>query len=66
MPNFFWAYWIERLAASKGNWGYAPAQIRDLTHAHPDVDSIYAAEERGLPEDNITDARDSQSGRRAC
>jgi hypothetical protein len=43
-----------------------PLKIQDLTHAHPGVDSIYAAEEREFPEDNIIVARVSQTGRRAC
>jgi hypothetical protein len=32
-------------------------KIQDLTHAHTGVDSIYAAEERGLPEGKIIVAR---------
>jgi hypothetical protein len=62
MPTFCWMHWIERLAPSKENsGGTSPLEIQDLTHAQPDVDAIHAAEERGLPKDNIVVAQDSQS-----
>ena len=34
-----------------------PLKIQDLTHAHTGVDTIYAADESGLPEDEIIVAR---------
>ena len=41
--------------ASEGSLGVtSPLKIQDLTHAHPDVDAIYAAEEHGLPAHLLT------------
>ena len=51
--------WIERLAQIEY------CEIIS-THAQLDVDAINAAEERGLPEDNIIVARDSQFARRVA
>lgn len=74
-------YWIERLASSEGMLGVmSPLKIQHSIHASTNVDAIQAAEippnpsiaavsaiikQRGLPEDNIMVARDSQPGPRA-
>jgi hypothetical protein len=42
------------------------AQNSASTHAHPDVDAIYAAEERELRERKIFVAQDSQFAQRVC
>lgn len=59
-------YWIERLASSEVNRVIRYRPTSTLTHAEADVDSINAAEERGLPEANTIVARDSQFARRVC
>lgn len=59
-------YWIERLALSEVNRMIRHRSTSASTHAEADVDSIHAAEERGLPEANTIVARDSQFARRAC
>ena len=52
-------------ALDRSVWS-ACADNRNSTHAQLDVDAINAAEERGLPEDNIIVARDSQFARRVA
>ena len=49
---------------NRGNLERLPVDNSALTHARPDVDAIPAAEEHGLPDDNIIAVRDSQSARR--
>ena len=51
---------------NRGNLKSLPVDNSASTHAHPDVDAIHAAEEGGLPDDNMIAARDSQFGWRGC
>jgi len=49
---------------NRGNLERLPVDKSASTHARPGVDAIHA--ERGLPDDDMIAARDSQFGWRGC
>jgi len=65
MPTFRRMYWIERLAPSEIIRVPHPFSKIQQQHTHSrTLMRFMAAEERGLPSDNIVVARDGQSVRR--